>query len=513
MRSPEEIILNGNEVFAIEVRGFDHIPEPERNMTLRNVDHLWVGTSVNLLSFALGAIALGSGLSLWQALAACALGSLTYAYIALGSIVTVRAGLPVSTLARAAFGIRGNLPNALLSWIASVAFEVINTIFGVEALLALFKVMGWSNSGGLGKLVAVVLQLLLCGGIAVLGHATMVWFQKVFAALVGVALLAVMAFTVGRVDWANASVSHAHLASGATIAAFLTAAAVVASNPMSFLFNGPDWVRYLPSATPAGPIFWRVFRASYLPSVALTMMGAWCATLGDMTDPVSGLEPFIPSWLFVIYIIAVVGGSLANNVPTYYSSGLALQSIGLRVHRYVATLLDVVASTAIALYILFVQDFSTALNDFIALLVMWVGPFGGVWMCDAYLRRARYDSHAIHRRAAPTGGYWGWHGLNPAGCIAITAGMIVAALTMRSPLFEGPLATALGGADLSWILGFPVSGSIYLLLRVKDVRTASASSDASDGSLGPLRCLAPTGSHGPQWGSDPGGGDHASRGR
>jgi purine-cytosine permease-like protein len=53
MSVDEKVILQSNEVFAIEVRGFDHIPEPERNMTLRHVDHLWVGTSVNLFSFAL----------------------------------------------------------------------------------------------------------------------------------------------------------------------------------------------------------------------------------------------------------------------------------------------------------------------------------------------------------------------------------------------------------------------------------------------------------------------------
>jgi NCS1 family nucleobase:cation symporter-1 len=139
MSADEEVILRSNEVFAIEVRGFDHIPEPERNMALRHVDHLWVANSVNLFSFALGAIAITLGLNLWQALAACGIGSCIYAYVALGSIASVRAGLPVCTLARAAFGMRGNLPNALLSWFASVAFEVINTVFGVEALLALFS--------------------------------------------------------------------------------------------------------------------------------------------------------------------------------------------------------------------------------------------------------------------------------------------------------------------------------------------------------------------------------------
>lgn len=464
MSAEEEVILRSNEVFAIEVRGFDHIPEPERNMTLRHVDHLWVANSVNLFSFALGAIAITLGLNLWQALGACVIGSLIYAYVSLGSFATVRAGLPVCTLARAAFGIRGNLPNALLSWLASVAFEVINTVFGVDALLALFQLLGWGDSGHAGKLVAVLLQLILCGGIAVLGHATMVWFQRIFAALVGIALLLVIGFTVGQVDWANAAASHVHLAGTTTAATLLTAMAVIASNPLSFLFNGADWVRYLPSTTPAPSIFAHVFWASYLPSVLLTMMGAYCATLGDMSDPVAGLKPFMPAWLFFIYILAVVGGSLANNVPTYYSSGLSLQTLGLKLHRYSATMLDVIVSTGITLYIVLVQDFSTVLNDFIALLVMWVGPYGGVWISDALMRRGRYDSQAIHSKARASGRYWGWHGLNPCGCIAIAIGMTVAALTMKSPIYEGPVASALGGADLSWILGLPVAGLVYAAL-------------------------------------------------
>ena len=55
MPEEEPVIAHGNEVFRIEIRGFDHIPESERNMSLRQVDDIWVGTSVNLFSFALGA--------------------------------------------------------------------------------------------------------------------------------------------------------------------------------------------------------------------------------------------------------------------------------------------------------------------------------------------------------------------------------------------------------------------------------------------------------------------------
>ncbi len=46
-------------------------------------------------------------------------------------------------------------------WVASVAFKVINTIFGVDALLALFKLLHWTDPGAAGKWLAIALQLLL----------------------------------------------------------------------------------------------------------------------------------------------------------------------------------------------------------------------------------------------------------------------------------------------------------------------------------------------------------------
>ncbi len=471
-------IAHGNDVFHVEVRGFDHIPEAERNMTLPQVDYLWVGTSVNLLSFTLGALAIGTGLSLRLALGACLVGTLLYALVAIGSIATVRAGLPVNTLSRAAFGLRGNLANAFLSWVASVLFEVINTVFGVEAVMALFRVLGWSEPGSAGKLLAVILQLLMCGGIAVLGHATMVWFQRFFAVAVGLAFVLVLGFTLPKVDWAHAAVAHSSLSTGALLAAFLAATSIIASNPISFLFNGPDWVRYLPSKTPWTAIFRHVFQSTFLPSILLTVMGACCATLGDMSDPVAGLKALVPGPLFILYICSVIGGSLANSVPTYYSSGLTLQALGLKVHRWSATVLDIIVSTLITLYVIFVQDFTTALNDFIALMMMWVGPFGGVWVADAWFRRGHFDAAAIHARGAASR-YWGWRGFNLAGCTALLLGMLACALTMRSPLYSGPLARWLGGADLSWLLGFPVAVLAYLALARLPLKKATALSGAS----------------------------------
>jgi purine-cytosine permease-like protein len=456
---------SANPIFGVERHGFEHIPEADRTMTLRETAFLWVGTNLNLFFVTVGAVAVSLGLSLWQALLACIVGNALFALVGLASIGGVRAGLPVVTFTRAAFGVQGNRLNAVLAWVASVAFEAINTIFGVYALLALFDLLGWTDSGAAGKVLAVVTQLLLSGGIAVLGHATMVYLQRIFAVLLTVALVLVFAYSAGGVQW-----DHAGQVSGtAALAVFTVACAVIASGPISYLYNGPDWVRYLPSATSARKVFLNVTLSAGLPAVALCMMGALLASRGDMTDPVGGVAPFVPNWVFLIYIAAAVGGSVANNVVTYYSSGLAIQSVGIPLHRYVATALDTVIATAIVLYILFVQDFTSVLNDFVAVMIVWLAPFAGVWLADGMLRRWQYDPAAVHAtRRDQQSAYWGWNGLNLRGFAALTAGVVACLLTVNAPIIQGPISRLLGGADLTWIVGFVVAGGTYYALARRE---------------------------------------------
>ena len=463
----EPVIAHGNPVFGLELRGFDHIPEAERNMTLKDVGPMWLGANMNMFSISVGCVSITLGLTLWQALAACVVANLSYVYLGLASIGAVRAGLPVTTLSRGAYGVRGNTVHAFLTWIASVCFEVFNTVFGVFAWLSLLGLLGLNRDGVAEKLGAVVIQLAVGGGIAVLGHATMVFLQRFFAVVLGVVLLVVLAFSAREVHWASLGAGHAHLAAGAALAAFMCACGVIASQPVSYLFNGPDWVRYLPSRTPARRIFNQVFWWTFPTSVVLTGMGALWASLGDMSDPVAGVRHLIPGWLYILFIFTVIAGSVANNAPTFYSSGLSLQALGLRLSRWAATLLDIAVSTAAVLYILFVQDLSTVLTNFVALLVAWSGPYAGVWLCDGVLRRWRYDPQSIHPRP---GGLALADGRRWRAWLAYFAGMIVAILTMRSPLYEGPIARMLGGMDLSWVFGIVVSGAAYGLLSVRRAR-------------------------------------------
>jgi purine-cytosine permease-like protein len=147
-----------------------------------------------------------------------------------------------------------------------------------------------------------------------------------------------------------------------------------------------------------------------------------------------------------------------------------MQSVGIPMHRYAATALDTVISTAIVLYLLFVHDFTTALNNFVALLIVWLAPFAGVWLTDGILRRWQYSPVAIHAtRRSQHSVYWGWHGINVRGFAAMIAGVIACLLTINAPIYQGPVSRLLDGADLTWILGFVVGGITYwALTRIAD---------------------------------------------
>jgi purine-cytosine permease-like protein len=452
-------------VFGLERRGFEHIPDGERHMTVRDTAYFWVGTNANLFFVSVGVIAIELGLTVWAALVAVLLGTLLFAAVAVSSIGGVRAGLPTMTLSRAAFGPRGNLPHTALTWAALVAFESINCIFGVYALLALMAQVGWDEAGAVGKVLATLVVLGTSAAIAVYGHATLVYLQRFFAVALTVVLIAVLVYGAGDVDWSARAGGdlQGDLTTGHVVAGILAAGAVIASGPVSYLFNASDFVRYLPSATSSRTIFWTVFLSSGVIALFLSVMGVLLAARGDMSDPIAGVEPFVPGWLFVLFILAAVGGSIANNVVAYYSSGLCLQSIGLPLKRYQTTALDTVVSAAIVLYILFVRDFTSVLHDFVALLVVWLGPFGAVWITDGLMRRWRYDPGEIHDVGAG-GRYWGWHGFNLRGTIALLAGVAVCLLTVNAPSLQGPVSGALGGADLTWTLGPLASATLYWAL-------------------------------------------------
>jgi purine-cytosine permease-like protein len=158
---------------------------------------------------------------------------------------------------------------------------------------------------------------------------------------------------------------------------------------------------------------------------------------------------------------------------------VTLQALGVPVTRWGAVVIDTVVVAIVTGLVLFKGDFYNDLTGFFLYIVVWLGPWFGIFIADWLLRRARYDREAL---AAPQGGlYWRNGGIHWPALIAQALGMLAALMWINAafavPAFVGPLSNlipALAGSDFSWLLGIVVAGLIYWLLARSRVRQEAA---------------------------------------
>ena len=108
-------------------------------------------------------------------------------------------------------------------------------------------------------------------------------------------------------------------------------------------------------------------------------------------------------------------------------------------------------------------------------------PWTAINLVDFYLvRKGHYSVREIFN---PHGMYgrWNWHGL-----IAYAAGFAAMIPFFSTGLYTGPVARWLGGADLSMLVGLPVSAAVYLLVcRTIDLEADARAAAAADIGLEP----------------------------
>jgi NCS1 family nucleobase:cation symporter-1 len=102
------------------------------------------------------------------------------------------------------------------------------------------------------------------------------------------------------------------------------------------------------------------------------------------------------------------------------------------------------------------------ITDLAAPLMYLVIPWSAINLADYYLvRRGRYDVRLFFS----AGG--GNRDVNWRTMLAFLAGLAAEVPFADSayPAFEGPVATAWNGLDISWLAGFIVAGGLYYLAR------------------------------------------------
>jgi NCS1 nucleoside transporter family len=447
-------------VWSVESHGIDLIPESDRHGRTRELLWVWMGANLVFVYLVSGAVLIALGLTFWQSVAAVLLGSVLFVLVGWSGIPGPRTGTATMVVSRSAFGLRGNIAPTFLSWLTVVGWQAVYLALGTYALIALAEEVGLEATDPV-KAMLLAAIVVVTYGVAVLGHATIVFLQRLFTYGLGLLMLGVL---VQVVPDADLGFSTGELAGSTGLATFALGVILVAALPLSYVNYGADYTRYLPrGSAPRELTLWPVL-GSAIPAVGIMLIGVMAATAADLTDPIGGLKPLLASWYFIPFLVVVIGGCITNNFLNTYTSGLTLQALGVTLPRPKTVIIDGVIASAAAAYAVFFHDFTSTFIEFLSLMIIWIAPWAAVYLVDMWLRRASYEPADLMRSSG--GRYWYRGGVHVAALAAWGAGMVGAFLLTNSTRWQSPVSTdLLGGADLSIPVGLIVAGATYYALR------------------------------------------------
>lgn len=465
-----------NEMFAIEAHGIDYIPETHRTGKPSSLFWIWLGAQTNVFPVIFGALLVSFGLSFWAAVSAIVVANLFWPLVGIIGASGPRGGTATFMISRTAFGRRGNLVPAALNWLTVMGWEAAGIIIATLSFVSLADFVGLGHSSAV-KAGCLVVTMLVVYGVGIWGHATIAFLQT-WASRVLLVLAVVIAVPVFK---------DAHLGahSSTTLSAWTVGLTLMlAGVPFSWLNFPAEYHRYLPSDTSVGRQVWWTTLGGFIPGVFMSVIGAAAGTASRavLDDPVSGIQHMLPGGLVVPFLIVVVLGMIANDVFSTYSSGLGLQILGVKLPRHKAVVIDAVVAGAVAVWAVFFHDFYDLLTTYLALMIVWIAPWAGVFIVNLVLRRNRYPVRAMYEDisggAEPAPGGWNYWAL-ASWLVAVGIG----SLFVNSSVYVGPLARQLGGADLSGLVGIVAGAVLYaaslrLTRRPGTVASAPATLDA-----------------------------------
>jgi purine-cytosine permease-like protein len=460
-------------VALIEQRSIGYVPLAARHGRAWHLWPVWFTGDAHLATLATGMIGVAQGLNLlWAAVAIIAGGAFGTFFMAFHAAQGPQLGLPQMIQSRPQFGYRG----ALLVWVVAlvtyVGFNAVNQLLAGQTLQLLT---------GIDPRLAFVLFTLIAVSLAVVGYDWIHVAQRVLAAVLIVALLL---YSIGVVLTLHVPASQLSPA-GFAATPFLTQFFAAAAYQLSWSIYVSDYSRYLPKDVGVRGAFWWTYTGALIGGAWMMLVGMIAAAGSpgrDLAIAVRAAGDAVYPGFGALLLLASLLGLATITSLNFYGGSLTLLSMadsfgrkwrGGRA-RLVSLGLIGVASTIIAL--LSSDNFVARFSDLLSLLLYLFTPWTAINLVDFYI--VRHGHYSVREIFNPHGMYerWNWRGLT-----AYVGGFVAMVPFFSTGLYTGPVARALGGADIAMVVGLPVSAGIYLLacrsLDVAADRRAAAAAD------------------------------------
>ena len=437
-----------------ERRSIDYVPRSERRGKVWHQGPFWFTGNFVLLTMIVGFTGPSLGLSVGWSILAIALGAgFGTIFMAFHANQGPRLGLPQMIQSRAQFGSRGAVIPFAATVFVYIGFMVFDLIVGTQALQAI-----WPSPGT--EPIWFVALAIISIVIAAIGHDLLHIVQRwlTIALVVVFGILTVATLT-------NFPAPTGEAAGGWNATVFLLQLSLAAGYNISYAVYVSDYSRYLPARASAPKlIFWTYLGAAgsaiWLMSLGSLIVSRVTAdneivalvVIGDSVLPGFGTVAVLVAAIALTTIMGVNAyGAMLTGVSAIDAFRPVRPTLSLRVKGLVAA-----GVLAVGIALLIPAEYLTNFNDWIILMLYFLVPWTAVNLVDFYfVRHGRYSVVDIF---SPRGiyGRWSWRGMT-----AYLVGVAAMVPFFSLSTFVGPVAAALDGADISFLVGLIVSGGIY----------------------------------------------------
>lgn len=437
----------------IEQHTIYQIPPDQRHGKARQLFTLWFGANMNVLTVVTGALATTVfGQSFVSGVLAIVAGNLAGTiFMALHAAQGPRLGVPQMVQSRGQFGARGAAFVVSLVLFMYVGYAATALVTGGQSLHAMLP--------RIGEPAGIVAIGLISLAAAIFGHDLIHLCTRLMTYVSGGAVLLCyvwILFVTGV---------PASLTGRGTFSAvgFWEMVSMGALWQLSYAPYVSDYSRYLPPDTGPRQAFWSCYWGTALGGVLPMILGALIGPVVLGGDVVNAITRLTGPASRVIVLLFVPGIAVAGAICFY---GGALSAITLAhtfAPRWRATarariiIAAAIFVAALLIGLLGAAHFLTLYSRFNELLLYLMVPWTAVNLVDYYL--VRFGNYHVPSFFAADGGIYGRYDVAAIVCYGL--GILVQIPFVATGLYTGPLARAMGGVDLSWIVGLAVVSPVY----------------------------------------------------
>jgi NCS1 family nucleobase:cation symporter-1 len=440
----------------LELATIQPIPLDQRHGTYADLFTVWFGSNLMLLTIVTGGLAVTVfALPFVWAVIALAVGNLVGAvFMALHAAQGPTLGVPQMVQTRGQFGSLGSLLVIGIVIVMYVGFLSSNLVLGGEALASMTS----RESDVPGIALIGVLSVIA----AIYGYDLIHAYTRVMTYVSG-SVLALAALWIVAVHGLPADFLSRNTLNVQGVLGTISAAALW---QIAYAPYVSDYSRYMPVETGVRPAFWASYWGCTLGSFLPMVLGAAVGLVAPKPNLMAGLAVMTHGIAPLVLVVFTVGVAAANAMNLYCGALSTLTfgqtlfprwSPGPRARTAIALILFLVSLIGA---LLSKESFLANYEAFILLLLYVLVPWTAINLVDYYLlRRGQYDVASFFRR---DGGIYGR--VNGAAVTCYAVGILVQLPFIASSLYTGTIARAIGGIDLSWIVGLAVTSPAYYWL-------------------------------------------------